>query len=118
VSPRFLVDENIDPDLVLGLKRRIGGIDIVRVQDVGLRTSDDPTILQWAVDEGRVLISRDIKTVPTFAHDRVAAGLAIPGVLVLPPTVSMAVAIDDLSVIAGATEAGEWSNRVVYLPLR
>ena len=46
MSPRFLADENIEPDLVLGLKRRIEGIDIVRVQDVGLRTLDDPAILQ------------------------------------------------------------------------
>jgi len=38
VSPQFLADENIDQDLVLGLKRRICEIDIVRVQDVGLRT--------------------------------------------------------------------------------
>jgi hypothetical protein len=118
VSPRFLADENIDQDLILGLKRRIDGIDIVRVHDVGLRTSDDPTVLQWAADEGRVLISRDIKTIPNFAHERVATGLVMPGVLVLPPGVSMAVAISDLSVIAGATEADEWADRVVYLPLR
>lgn len=52
MSPRFLADENIDPALVLGLKRRIGGIDLVRVQDVGLRGSDHPTILQWAAEEG------------------------------------------------------------------
>jgi hypothetical protein len=30
----------------------------------------------------------------------------------------MAVAIRDLSVIAGATQAHEWADRVVYLPLR
>lgn len=118
MSPRFLADENIDPDLVLGLKRRVSGIDIVRVQEVGLRTLDDPTILRWAAGDGRVLVSRDVKTIPTFAHERVAAGLAMPGVLVLPPTMSMATAIDDLSVIAGATEADEWADRVVYLPLR
>jgi predicted nuclease of predicted toxin-antitoxin system len=50
VSPRFLADENIDPDLVLGLRRRVENIDIVRVQDVGLRTVDDPEILQRAAD--------------------------------------------------------------------
>ena len=74
MSPRFLADENVEPDLVLGLKRRVEGIDIVRVQDVGLRRLDDPAILQRAADDGRVLISRDIKTVPTFAHARVVAG--------------------------------------------
>lgn len=118
MSPRFLADENIDPALVLGLKRRVDGIDIVRVQEVGLRTLDDPTILQWTADEGRVLISKDVKTLPTFAHERIAAGLAMPGVLVLHSTVSMTAAIDDLALIAGATDADEWADRVVYLPLR
>ena len=118
MSPRFLADENIDQDLTLGLKRRIDGIDIVRVQDVGLRTLDDPTVLQWAADEGRALISRDIKTIPNFAHERVATGLVMPGVLVIAPGVSMAVAIGDLTVIAGATDADEWADRVVFLPLR
>lgn len=117
MSPRFLADENIDGDLVLGLKRRVGGIDIVRVQEVGLLTLDDPTILQWAADEGRVLISRDIKTIPTFAHERIAAGLVMPGVFVLHSTASMAAAVDDLAVIASATDAEEWAGRVVYLPL-
>lgn len=60
----FLADENVDPDLVLGLKRRVEGIDIVRVQEVGLRTLDDLAILEWAAVEGRVLISRDVKTIP------------------------------------------------------
>ena len=48
MSPPFLADENIDPDLVLGLQRRVDGIDVVRVQEVGLRTMSDPAILQWA----------------------------------------------------------------------
>lgn len=42
----------------------------------------------------------------------------MPGVFVLPSTVSMATAIDELSLIAVATEAEEWVNQVVYLPLR
>src|SRR5665811_2455340 len=53
-------DRNIDPDLVLGLQRRVDGIDIVRVQEVGLRTVDDPTILQWAAVIGRPLEDRGI----------------------------------------------------------
>lgn len=88
------------------------------MQEVGPRTLDDPTILQWAAEEGRVLISRDIKTIPTFANERMAAGLAMRGVLVLHWKVPMAAAIDDLALIAGATGADEWADRVVYLPLR
>lgn len=111
-------DENIDPDLVLGLRRRLPDVDIVRVQEVGLRTLDDPTILQWAAEHGRILVSRDIKTIPGFANERILAGRAMPGVVIIPAKVSMAIAIDDLEIIAGATEAHEWVNRIAYLPLR
>lgn len=45
-------------------------------------------------------------------------GLEMPGVFVLPSAVPLATAIDDLALIAEATEAEEWTNRVVYLPLR
>lgn len=118
MTPRFLADENIDPDLVLGLMRRVEGIDIVRVQEVGLRTIDDPTILQWAADARRALITRDIKTIPTFAQERIAAGLPMPGVFVIPATLSLAAAIDDLALVGGVSVAEEWADRVVYLPLR
>ncbi len=107
MSPRFLADENVEPDLVLRLNRRVEGIDIVRVQDVGLRTLDDPAILQWAADDGRVLISRDIKTVPTFAHEWVVAGKIMPGVFILRWTISMSEAIDDIALVADVSGADE-----------
>jgi len=118
VTPRFLADENIDQDIVLGLRRRVKHVDIVRVQEVGLRTLDDPAVLQWAADHGRVLITRDIRTMPTFAHQRVAAGQSMPGVIILPAPVSMATAIEDLSLVADASRADEWIGLVAYLPLR
>lgn len=118
MSPRFLADENIDPDLVSGLQRRIGEVDVVRVQDVGLRTADDPQILQWAADQGRVLITHDLKTMPGFAGERLSAGLPMPGVILLRATLPIARAIDELAVVAGATDADEWIGQIAYLPLR
>lgn len=85
---------------------------------MGLRTADDLTILQWAADDGRVLVSHDIKTVPDFAHDRVAAGQPMPGVFVVPTSMPIGEAIDELSLVAEASEPDEWADRVLYLPLR
>jgi hypothetical protein len=45
---RFLADENLNNDIVRGLLRRKADLDIVRVQDVGLSGTDDPTVLEWA----------------------------------------------------------------------
>ena len=38
-------DENFNNDVIRGLVRRNPRLDLVRVQDVGLRTLDDPTCL-------------------------------------------------------------------------
>jgi hypothetical protein len=118
VKVRFLADENVDVDIVLGLKRRVDDVDIVRVQDVGLRTQDDPAILQWVADEGRVLVSHDLRTVPDFAFERVIAGLGMPGVFLAAKALPMAVVIDELALIAEASDSEDWVDQVVYLPLR
>jgi len=51
----FVADENFNNDIVRGLLRRKPDLNIVRVQDVGLRGAEDPIILEWAANEGRVL---------------------------------------------------------------
>lgn len=114
---RFLADENIDPDLVQGVRRRVDDVDIVSVQDVGLRTADDPEILQWAAEEGRILISHDIRTMSGFAGDRLGAGLPMPGVILIRASLSFAQVIDELASIAGASTADEWDEQIAYLPL-
>lgn len=55
---RFAAGENLDDAITRGLRRRQSTIDIVRVQDTGLSGADDPTILQWAAEQGRVLLIR------------------------------------------------------------
>lgn len=118
MTVRFVTDEHIARGLISGLQRECDDIDIVRVQDVGLRTMDDPAILQWAADEGRVLITHDVRTMPDCANQRVASALPMPGVFVVPTVLPIGVAIAELALVAAASDSEEWANRVVYLPLR
>jgi len=118
VTVRFLADENFNRKIVVGLQRRIERFDLVRVQDVGLRTAEDPAILEWASEHGRVLLTHDIQTIPDFAHERVIAARPMAGVIVVPTLLALAAAIDDLELVAGASQDGEWDNQVRYLPLR
>lgn len=74
-------DENFNNDIVRGLLRRNPDLDIVRVQDVGLRGSEDPVILDWAANEGRGVLTHDAATMAHFAYERVRAGLSMPGVI-------------------------------------
>ncbi len=110
-------DADIHGEVVRGLVRREPVLDLVRVQDVGLRTAEDTAILEWAAAEDRVLISRDRKTLVGAAYDRVKAGLPMPGVLVLGNRLNIGQAIEEILTVAVCSTADEVNNRVIFLPL-
>ena len=68
---RFLADENFNNQIVRGILRQAPSIDIVRVQDVGLSGVDDPTVLAWAAETGRIVLTHDVATMITFAYQRI-----------------------------------------------
>src|SRR5437667_8286577 len=108
-------DENLNNDLLRALLRRNRALDIVRVQDEGLRGQGDPAVLAWAASQGRVLVSHDVSTLTDFAYDRVRAGQAMPGLVEVGPELSMAKAIEDLLILAECSTPGEWEGQVLYL---
>lgn len=115
---RLAVDENFDNDIVRGILRRKPDIDIVRIQDAGLRGKDDPSILEWAAQEGRVLFTNDVHTMTDFAYERVRNGLPMPGVFEVSRDVPIGQVIEDMILVAEGSIAGEWEGQVLYLPLR
>ena len=115
---RFAADENLNRKLVTGLQRRTQALDIVRVQDAGLRGADDPTVLAWAAEEDRILLTHDVATMSRYAYDRVEAGLPMPGVFEIPTSLPLALGIEELVLIAEVSLDGEWEGQVRYLPLR
>ncbi len=60
---RLAADENFNNDIVRGLLRRQPALNIVRIQDVGLSGADDSTVLEWAAQERRVLLTHDVSTI-------------------------------------------------------
>jgi predicted nuclease of predicted toxin-antitoxin system len=95
---RLVSDENFDGDILRGLFRRRPDLDVVRVQDVGLRTSPDPAVLEWAAAEGRILLTHDRDTMPGWANRRVQAGQVMPGVFLVSDHMSLGQAVEENSV--------------------
>jgi len=110
-------DENFNNNIVRGLLRRKPDIDILRVQDIGLAAGDDPVVLEWAAQQGRVLLSHDVSTLTKHAYERVAKGLKMPGVFEVGASMSIGRAIDDLLLIVECRFENEWEGQVRYLPL-
>src|SRR5690242_13840341 len=115
---RFLSDENFNNDILNGLLYRNPTIDILRVQDTDVYQADDPTLLAWAAQEGRILLTHDVRTMPGFAYERVAAGLPMPGIVEVSQRISHGEAIDDLLLLIEAGRPADFENQVVYVPLR
>ena len=111
-------DENFNNDIIRGAIRRQPELDIVRIQDIGLSGADDPTVLEWAAQQGRVLFTHDVSTMTRHAYERVLSVKRMPGVFEVGRDVPISIAIEDLLLIAECSLEGEWEGQVRYLPLR
>lgn len=115
----FLVaDENFNNAIVRGLLNINPDLDIVRIQDVGLFSADDPTVLEWAAKEGRILLTHDVATITKYAYERINMGKYMPGVIEVNRKVPLGTAIDDILFIASSCQHGELEGQIIYLPLR
>ncbi|HXT37958.1 MAG TPA: DUF5615 family PIN-like protein [Chloroflexota bacterium] len=114
---RLLADENFDNDLIRGVLRRQATCDIVRVQDVGLTGADDPSVLAWAAEQGRIVLSHDLATLPDHAYARIGSALPMPGVFAVAAASPIGQVIEDVLILAECSDNAEWDGRVLYLPL-
>jgi hypothetical protein len=96
---RFLADEDFNNDILRGLLRRLVRLDVIRVQDIGLRGADDDTVLARAFVEGRVLLTHDVSTLIGRAFDRIRAGSSLPGVIAVAQSMPVGSAIEDLVLV-------------------
>jgi hypothetical protein len=113
---RLVADENFN-NIVRGLLRRQPDLDIVRVQDSGLSGADEPTVLEWAAQERRVLLTHDVSTITKYAYARVRAGQPMPGVFEVSRAVPIGRAIEDILLLTECSLDDEWEGPVYYLPL-
>ena len=115
---QFLADENFNNQIVRGILRKQSRIDIVRVQDVGLSGADDPTVLSWAAQEGRIILTHDVATMITFAYERIQSELSMPGLFEVKRRVPVGLVIEEIILIAECSLKGEWEGQIIFLPLQ
>lgn len=114
---RLISDQNFSGRILRGIGLRLTGLDLVRALDVGLAKAPDPVLLQWAANEGRILLTHDMNTIPGFAYDRICAGLEMPGVFLVNTHMAIGKAIDQLVIAIECSTPEEWKDRVEFFPL-
>ena len=96
---RLLTDENFNNAILRGLIRRVPHLDYVLVHDVGLTSQPDPILLNWAASKHRSIMTQDVKTMLPFAEQLVRQGEPMAGLIVVPQSLRIGRAIDELQLL-------------------
>jgi hypothetical protein len=112
---RFQADADLRRPIIAGLRRREPAIDFRSANDAGLAGLSDDTVLAIAADEGRLLVSHDVSTMPEhFAH--FIQTRSSPGLILISQELSYHHAIEGLLRVWATTEAEDWQNILSFLP--
>lgn len=96
---------------------RLRGVDVLTAQADGTARLPDPALLDRATQLGRVLFSQD-EDMLAEATRRQRTGEPFAGVVYAHQLrVNIGRCIQDLELIAKATDPEDWRNWVEYLPL-
>jgi len=114
---RLLIDENVNNRILRGLKSRLPELDFVTVKQVGLAGFKDPLLLEWAAENGRTIITHDVKTMRPDAEQMLQRAETIAGLIVVPQTLRIGRAIEDLELMIACHSQPEFRDRIEHLPL-
>ena len=114
---RFLCDEDIDGRVLRGLIRRYPEIDITSINELGMRGAADPDVLRIAIEQDRVLLTHDVRTMRPSARQFIESGIAIPGLICIRRNAQIGTILDDLATIAVASHEDEWRDQIAHVPL-
>jgi len=116
MSIQLYMDVHVRRAVTTGLRLR--GVDILTAQEDGAGEFDDPRLLDRATELGCVLFTQDDDLLKEVAR-RQEIGEGFAGVIYGHQlNVTVGQCIEDLELIAQATEPEEWANLVIYLPLK
>jgi hypothetical protein len=112
----FYMDVHVPFAITEQLRRR--GVDVLVAQEDGARRFSDPDLLDRASELGRVFVTQDADLL-IEASARGRTGGSFVGIIYAPQTgVTIGQCVENLELIAKASEPAEWVNRVGYLPLK
>jgi hypothetical protein len=92
-------DEDFDARILAGLKRRWLDFQYLRAVDAGMASRPDPEVLEWAARARGVLLTQDARTMQQHALQRLREGRPLSGLIVVPQSMALSRAIDELEIL-------------------
>ena len=116
---RFLIDENISPQYRTQLLNHEPSLTVLVIgdEDAPPKSTPDPEILEWCEQHQFTLITNNRESMPQHLSDHLSAGHHVPGIFTINLEVPMGKIIEELLLIAGASDEDEYIDRITYIPL-
>jgi hypothetical protein len=111
----FQADADLDPDIGRRVRRREPAIDFRPAAGVIPDGTADDSVLRISADAGRVLVTRDVRTMGVHFWDFVAQYQS-PGVLLIPSSRTTGDAIEGILTVWLTWTAAEFRNQIRWLP--
>lgn len=115
MTVRFQADADFNGRIVAGALRREPAVDIRSAVEAGLSGLADQEVLAVAATASRVLLTHDLKTMPRHFAEFTATETS-SGVVIIPQSMPIGLAVEHLLVIWAASDAAEWTNRLYVVP--
>ena len=115
MSLRFQADADLNPVIGRGLRRREPSIDFRAAAGVIPDGAPDLDVLRIAAEAGRVLVSRDIGTMPAHFAEFVQQQES-PGLLLIPSQRPIGNVIEGLFLVWMIWTEEEFRNQARWLP--
>ena len=117
---RYLLDEHIPPIYRTQLLYHEPALTVLEIgdRDAPARGTPDPEILHWYEQNRFSLITNNRKSMPQHLREHLASGHHVPGIFTIDLNVSMRVVLEELILIALASQENEYLDQIVYVPLR
>ena len=113
---RFQADNDLNQRIVMATRRLDAAIDFQTAVAAGLHLGiEDPEVLEIAARDGRVLVTRDRRTMPSH-FGRFIEQQTSPGLIVVSSSLGIGRAAEWLHLLWAASEAEEYVNSICTLP--
>lgn len=103
---------------MIGVFRREPSIEFLRAREIGLASLTDREVIDYAAREGLIIVSHDVNTMPGQAYEMLGSGQPFAGLLMVQQNEPVGPVVEILVLTWAASDAEEWRNQIVFLPIR
>jgi hypothetical protein len=116
---RFLLDEHMALRVKPAVLHRNPLIDVLRIGEPGAPppATPDPAVLDYLYNAQRALITKNRRSMLQHYSEAMTAGKTHWGIFIVTPNLAIRELAEQIELLWEASEAEEWIDRLMSLPL-